>query len=150
VRKATFLSKLTANEESSASYSTADGRIDRFDTASDDNGTVIACIAYTKRDDLGVPALRKRCRSITTKHRTTTGGTVAVGFSRVEDGTIGTTYTLASSGTTEYAAERKRVKLSGQTPAKTVQLKFENNSGTTHELFRAEVEVRALKPRSGL
>lgn len=152
VRKDTGLVKLTANEQSSSGYSTGDGRIDKFDSGSDDNGTAINALAYGRTDDFEQSGRRHRCRWLRVKHQVPSSGNITLTLTLYRDqartGGSATTYTLSQTGTALYSLDVKRVKHLSQTPSKVYEWKIADDSdGGEWKLWYVEEEVRLLETR---
>jgi len=147
VRKSTGLWTLAAVYESSSGYSTGDGRVDRVSSGSDDSGTAIIGLLYTRRDDFGDMRRKKRVRRMTTKYKVPSSvAALTLGFSR---------HPLSSSATfNDYtlpaAASRpviliNRVKLDDQAPSQVVQLEYNDSTQSSgSEIYGTTVELRYL------
>lgn len=153
IRKDTALYRMAAVEESTSGYVTGDGRVDRYDNGTDDNGTVIATVHLTRADSFhdvfpNGASGRKRCRRVTMNH-IAYGSGIAFAVLRSIGGSF-RTYSVASTATNAYEPLVKRMKLADQTPSKVYQFKRTNDGSTSADSFRYLVaEVRCLDTKAG-
>ena len=121
------------------------GRIDHIDTGSDDNGTAIATVLYTKMDDQGEIRRRKRERRFTLKFKNPPGHGMTVTHSRDRNRDSATVYTMQHTGSQDVATEVKRIKLAGQAPGRVSEYKISGNrSNVAAEVWMLEREVKVL------
>lgn len=126
--------------------STGSGRIDQLDTGYQDNGTAITPVLYTRMDDQGEIRRRKREQRFTMKYTSPTGHTMTVTHARDRNRGSTTSYTMDNTGTAEVAAQTKRIKLDGQTPARVSEYKISGTRVTAGaaEVWELERDVKVL------
>ena len=151
VRNASGLVKLGAKDEADSAHSTATGRVDRFDTGTNDVGSApIVGLLYQRMETFG--GFRARCQKFRAKHKTPTGSTTAMTINRTVDRAGSTGYTLPVSGSDPFVETRRRTKIAGQVPSRCAEVVVTNDGlgGSAFEWYGCELEIRRLDSRPEL
>lgn len=150
VRRGTDLLALAAVLESSAAYTTGDGRVDRFDYSGEttDNGTAVSADAYLKMDDFSERRRRKRMKHFTVKYKAPTGTTCRAYLSRVFPIASFTQYSLDNTGAGSFSVQTKRCRLANMSPSRVYEFRFgDDGGGDPSELWGIEAWVKLLETR---
>ena len=128
-------------------FGTADGRVDQMFTGSTDNGVSIVAQIATKRY-IVEPNTRLSARNVTITHKVNYTGPV-VEFSRLENGSVASTYATASSGTNEVKNELLQLKQADRSPGTVAQCVYYDNAASTGGMVQTMDLAVEVLPRSG-